>query len=66
MDDVCLNGILIMCSVLIDKLMKYRLDELTVSWAESCVNYQAELAVISDTKFSCTSVTGRVPQESIL
>lgn len=52
MDDVCLNRILIMCSVLIDKLMKYRLDGLAVSWAESCVNYQAESAVISGTKFS--------------
>lgn len=49
-------------NIIIDKLMKYRLDKWAVRWAEHWVSCQAERAVISGMKSIWRPATSCVPQ----
>ncbi|PKU31592.1 rna-directed dna polymerase from mobile element jockey- hypothetical protein [Limosa lapponica baueri] len=52
--------------ILIQKLMKYGLDEQTVRWIENWLNGWAQTVAIGSTKSSSTTMTSSVPQGSIL
>lgn len=53
-------------NILINKLMKYRLDKRTVRWTEIRLNCQAQRVTVSGTKSSWRLVTNDVPQEFVL
>ena len=51
---------------LIEKLLKYGLDEQTVRWTEKLLNSQPQRVVIWDMKSSLRLLTSGVPQGSVL
>lgn len=51
-------------NIIIDKLMKNRVDKRTVSWTENQLNSQAEKLAISGRKFSLRSVTTDTPLDT--